>query len=94
MAKKYRYAKAAPCVQAVIFARVSTKEQEPGVSLKAQKEAMEDYCNKKGLPIVQKYKAVESSTNGKRTNTLSLHDALPIFCKKAETQNRDCCPLY
>ena len=53
--KKYRYAKAAPCVQAVIFARVSTKEQEPGASLKAQKEAMEDYCNKIGLPIVQKY---------------------------------------
>lgn len=66
MAKKYRYAKAAPCVQAVIFARVSTKEQEPGASLKAQKEAMETYCNKIGLPIVQRYKAVESSTNGKR----------------------------
>ena len=78
MAKKYRYAKAAPCVQAVIFARVSTKEQEPGASLKAQKEAMEDYCNKKGLPIVQKYKAVESSTNGKRTKFNEMLD----FVKK------------
>lgn len=74
MAKKYRYAKAAPCVQAVIFARVSTKEQEPGASLKAQKEAMEDYCNKKGLPIVQKYKAVESSTNGNRTKFNEMLD--------------------
>lgn len=78
MTKKYRYAKAAPCVQAVIFARVSTKEQEPGASLKAQKEAMEDYCNKKGLPIVQKYKAVESSTNGKRTKFNEMLD----FVKK------------
>ena len=74
MAKKYRYAKAAPCVQAVIFARVSTKEQEPGASLKAQKEAMEDYCNKKGLPIVQKYRAIESSTNGNRTKFNEMLD--------------------
>lgn len=79
MAKKYRYAKAAPCVQAVIFARVSTKEQEPGASLKAQKEAIEDYCNKKGLPIVQKYKAVESSTNGKR---IVFHQMLDFVRKQ------------
>ena len=74
MAKKYRYAKAVPCVQAVIFARVSTKEQEPGASLKAQKEAMEDYCNKIGLPIVQKYRAIESSTNGNRTKFNEMLD--------------------
>lgn len=67
MAKKYRYGPVAPCKQAVIFARVSTKEQEPGASLKAQKEAMEDYCNKrdflllrntrllKALPMVNEY---------------------------------------
>ncbi len=59
MAKKYRYAKAAPCVQAVIFARVSTKEQEPGASLKDQKEAMEDYCNKKGLPLFRNIKRLK-----------------------------------
>ena len=75
MAKKYRYAKAEPCVQAIIFARVSTKEQEPGASLKAQREAMEDYCNKIGLPIVQKYKVIESSTNGKRVQFNEMLDA-------------------
>ena len=74
MAKKYRYGPVAPCKQAVIFARVSTKEQEPGASLKAQKEAMEDYCNKKGLPIVKKYKAIESSTNGKRVQFNEMLD--------------------
>lgn len=78
MAKKYRYAKAEPCVQAIIFARVSTKEQEPGASLKAQREAMEDYCNKIGLPIVQKYKVIESSTNGKRVQFNEMLD----FVKK------------
>lgn len=66
MAKKYRYAKAAPCIQAVIFARVSTKEQEPGASLDAQINAMEVYCTKAKLPIVKPYRVIESSTNGKR----------------------------
>ena len=66
MVKKYRYAKAAPCVQAVIFARVSTKEQEPGASLDAQIDAMKVYCARVGLPIVKEYRVIESSTNGKR----------------------------
>lgn len=66
MAKTYRYAKAAPCVQAVIFARVSSKEQEPGASLNAQIEAMKVYCAKAKLPIVKPYRVIESSTNGKR----------------------------
>lgn len=39
MAKKYRYGPVAPCKQAVIFARVSTKEQEPGASLKSSKRS-------------------------------------------------------
>lgn len=79
MAKVYRYAKAAPCTQAVIFARVSTKEQEPGASLDAQKAAMEDYCVKKGLKIVNKYRVIESSTNGKR---VVFHEMLDFVHKQ------------
>lgn len=79
MAKVYRYAKAAPCTQAVIFARVSTKEQEPGASLDAQKAAMEDYCVKKGLKIVNKYRVIESSTNGKR---VVFHEMLDFVRKQ------------
>ena len=79
MAKKYRYAKAAPCTQAVIFARVSTKEQEPGTSLDAQKAAMEDYCVKKGLKIVNKYRVIESLTNGKR---VVFHEMLDFVRKQ------------
>lgn len=78
MAKKYRYGKATSCEQAIIFARVSTKEQEPNASLKAQKEAMEDYCAKKGLRIVNSYRAIESSTSGKR---VVFHEMLD-FVKK------------
>lgn len=78
MAKKYRYGKATSCEQAIIFARVSTKEQEPNASLKAQKEAMEDYCAKKGLRIVSSYMAIESSTSGKR---VVFHEMLD-FVKK------------
>ena len=79
MAKVYRYAKAAPCIQAVIFARVSTKEQEPGASLDAQKAAMEDYCAKKGLKIVNEYRVIESSTNGKR---VVFHEMLDFVRKQ------------
>lgn len=74
MVKKYRYAKAEACKQAVIFARVSSKEQEPGASLQAQKEAMEAYCNKIGLPIVKRCRAIESSTNGKRVQFNEMLD--------------------
>ena len=81
MVKKYRYAKAAPCTQAVIFARVSTKEQEPGASLDAQKVAMEAYCQKICLPIVQKYRVIESSTNGKR---VVFHQMLDFVRKQKQ----------
>ena len=84
MVKKYRYAKAAPCTQAVIFARISTKEQEPGASLDAQKVAMEAYCQKIGLPIVQKYRVTESSTNGKR---VVFHEMLDFVKKQKNKRN-------
>lgn len=44
----------------------------------AQKEAMEDYCAKKGLKIVNSYSAIESSTSGKR---VVFHEMLD-FVKK------------
>ena len=82
MAKKYRYGPSAVCTQAVIFARVSTKEQEPGASLDAQKVAMEGYCAKNGLTIINKYKTIESSTNGKRKK---FHEMLD-FVKKQKNK--------
>ena len=54
------------CTQAVIFARVSSKKQENGVSKEAQLDAMTSYCNKQGLKIIKSYSITESSTIGDR----------------------------
>lgn len=67
MSKKYQCIQSENCKQAVIFARVSSKEQEPGASLDAQHDIMAEYCQKRGLAILKKYRVIESSTVGKRT---------------------------
>ena len=67
MSKKYQCIQSEDCKQAVIFARVSSKEQEPGASLDAQHDIMAEYCQKRGLAILKKYRVIESSTVGKRT---------------------------
>ena len=54
------------CKQAVLFARISSKKQEKGVSKEAQLEAMTKYCNKHGLKIIKSYSITESSTIGNR----------------------------
>ena len=53
-------------MQAVVLARVSTKEQEEGHSLSAQLNRLHDYCNRRGLDIIQEFTIVESSTRGER----------------------------
>ena len=67
MSKKYQCIQSENCKQAVIFARVSSKEQEPGSSLDAQHDIMAEYCQKRGLAILKNYRVIESSTVGKRT---------------------------
>ena len=57
----------------VIMARVSSEDQEDGLSLDAQIENMRRYCAMKGLNIVREFKFVESSTRGKRKQ---FHDML------------------
>ncbi|NKB46885.1 MAG: recombinase family protein [Legionellales bacterium] len=52
--------------QAIILARVSSKEQEEGYSIDAQKHRLEQYCLRKGLTVIKKYDLVESSTIGDR----------------------------
>ena len=53
-------------MKAVLFARVSSREQEQGASIDAQMATIYDYCNRKGLPIIKEYSIVESSVNGDR----------------------------
>ena len=54
-------------MKAVIFARVSTQEQETdGHSIDAQLVKMREYCKKNDLIIIKEYSIVESSTKGER----------------------------
>ena len=54
--------------KAVILARVSTKEQEQGYSIDAQKQRLEEYCLHKDLGVIQIFEITESSniTNRKK----------------------------
>ena len=54
-------------MKAVIFARVSTQEQEQdGHSIDAQIAKLRDYCKKNNLVVIKEFEVVESSTKGER----------------------------
>jgi len=53
-------------MKSIILARVSTKEQEDGHSIAAQTQRLQDYCERKGLDVIQSFEIIESSTRGKR----------------------------
>ena len=53
-------------MKAIIYARVSTEEQEKGYSLEAQIEECRKYCEAKGWEVVKVYKEVKSAANMKR----------------------------
>ena len=49
-------------MKAVIFARVSSKDQEDGHSLDAQIQACFEYAIKKSFKVIEQFRVVESST--------------------------------
>ncbi|MBQ2017237.1 MAG: recombinase family protein, partial [Alphaproteobacteria bacterium] len=53
-------------MDAVILARVSSREQEQGMSIDAQLENMRNYCKRQKLNIIKEYVLTESSTRGDR----------------------------
>ena len=61
-------------MKAVILARVSTKEQEDGHSLKAQLANLHLYAERKGFEIIKEYKVIESSTKGGRPEFMSMRN--------------------
>lgn len=65
-------------MKAVIFARVSSREQEEGYSIDAQVARLNDYCKRKNLEIIETYKITESSTRGERVQFYEVID----FVKK------------
>lgn len=53
-------------MNALILARVSTKEQEEGHSIDAQISRLQEYCQRKNLKVLKVFKIIESSTQGDR----------------------------
>jgi len=61
-------------MKAIILARVSTKEQEEGHSIAAQKQRLADYCERKGLKVIKTFEIIESSTRGERKEFMAMLD--------------------
>ena len=59
-------------MKAIILARVSTKEQEEGHSIAAQRQRLAEYCQRKGLEVVRVFEIIESSTRGERKDFLAM----------------------
>ncbi len=60
--------------KAIILARVSTKDQEEGYSIAAQKHRLQQYCERKNLEIIRTFELVESSTHGDRKDFAKMID--------------------
>lgn len=58
--------------KAVIFVRVSSREQEEGYSIDAQKHRLELYCRRRDLEVLKIFEIVESSTKGDRHKFLDM----------------------
>lgn len=63
--------------KAVILARVSSREQEDGYSIDAQKHRLETYCQRRELEVLRIFEITESSTRGDRGKFMELIK----FCK-------------
>ncbi len=59
-------------MKAIILARVSTKEQEEGHSIGAQRQRLADHCARKGLDVIRTFELIESSTKGERRKFMEM----------------------
>ncbi len=83
-------------MKAIIFARVSTAEQEQeGHSIEAQINKLRDYCHKQSLEIIKEYEVVESSTRGERPEFHKMIDfvnsqkgTIALVCDKVDRLQR------
>ena len=53
-------------MKAVIFSRVSSKEQQEGHSISAQTDRLREYTVRKGMTVIREFELIESSTVGDR----------------------------
>ena len=64
--------------RAIIFARVSSREQEQGQSIDAQLNNLREYCKRNDFDIIKQFSITESSTKGDRKKFIEMLD----FVKK------------
>ena len=77
-----KFDKYAQCTKAVLLARVSSREQEQGVSIDAQVASLHEYCKNKSLEIVKEYIITESSTRGDREQYHEMLDFVKKYKEK------------
>ena len=65
-------------IGAVIYVRVSTKEQTENLSLATQLRACEEYCQREGYEVLQRFK--EEGESAKTTDRTELQNLLK-FCR-------------
>lgn len=59
-------------MKAIILIRVSSKEQEEGHSLNAQRMRLVEYCSRKEMEVLRVFEIVESSTRGDRKDFMAM----------------------
>ena len=50
-----------------MYVRVSSKEQEQGFSIPAQRQLLKDYAEREGIHVVQEFEDVETAKRAGRT---------------------------
>jgi DNA invertase Pin-like site-specific DNA recombinase len=60
-------AKPSPGRTAVMYVRVSSKEQEQGFSIPAQRQLLNEYAEREGIHVVQEFEDVETAKRASRT---------------------------
>ena len=82
--------------KAVLFYRVSSREQSEGYSIDAQQARLKnDYCVRKNLTVIKEFSIIESSTRGdrKKFNEMiefikKLKEPVAIVCDKVDRLQR------
>ena len=67
-----------PMIGAVVYVRVSTKEQTENLSLPTQLRACEEYCRREGFEVLQRFN--EQGESAKTTDRTELQNLLK-YCR-------------
>lgn len=65
-------------VGAIIYIRVSTKEQTENLSLPTQLRSCEEYCRREGFEILERFREEGGSANRRPDRTATIARVLPL----------------